>query len=94
MKFPITRESLQAFYPEKENEEMRESAIERKVNEFIGSISSKLRQSISNYHESMRACGFSEENHIITQKKILTEKRYTHEINSLANNIFNRPKTT
>ena len=47
MKFPITRESLQAFDPVKEREELLEEDIEKHLRQMLDIICKEFKQSIS-----------------------------------------------
>ena len=52
MKFPITREALQAFDIEKEREELKEEAIQLKITQMVAQICNDLKQNMRS--ESLR----------------------------------------
>ena len=80
MKFPITRETLQAFCPEKDMEERREIAIENNLNSLISTICNNLKTSIVNLDNSYKGMDYNyKKNYEEIQKKILTEKRFIYE---------------
>jgi hypothetical protein len=46
MKFPITRESLQAFDPAKEREELKEEAIQKNFNQLLDIICNEFKRNM------------------------------------------------
>ena len=75
MKFPITRETLQAFSIEEEQAERREIAINNHINALVGDICAKLDASIMPIDPTRRDITWDHRMQH-TQKKILAEKRF------------------
>jgi len=84
MKFPITREMLQAFCPEKDMKERNEIAVENSLNSLINSICNNFETSIVNLDKSYNGLDYNYmKNYEETQKKILTEKRFIYEFTKI-----------
>jgi hypothetical protein len=89
MKFPITREALQAFDIEKDKAEQLNVIIENHVNTVVRDICLTLESSINflersprNYYGSMRES---------LQKKILTEKRFVwDQLRNILLNVYSQ----
>jgi hypothetical protein len=54
MKFPITRESLQAFDPAKEREELKEEEIQKSFTQNLDGLCKEFKQNIQSYSKEKR----------------------------------------
>lgn len=77
MKFPISRDTLQAFDLEKEKAEMRELRIQEHVDNLIKGICDRLEKCIMGYSEPVIISNnTSYESPEDIQKKIIRDKRF------------------
>jgi hypothetical protein len=75
MKFPITRETLQALNPEQEKKEKDEIALQFHITSVVNGICQDIESTVLNTRPS--------QNRKNTQKALLTDKRYIWDLQNI-----------
>lgn len=91
MKFPITREALQAFDPVEEKKAKEDIAIQNYLNNVVQTICRQLESDIlgpqSKNTHMKTSCEIRKEKHV--HDKLINEKRFVWEIKSMREGMYN-----